>query len=188
MLLNAGDLDTYAASIKSWRQSLAPGANLLLYGCDVAEGSLGKSFVDQIAQLSGAAVAASTDLTGQKALGGNWNLEYDTGTIETPVAMSRAVEQRWSDTLLLLPPTANNDQYTVNKNQTLTVAAPGVLSNDTDLLNSPLTAIQKSAAGTEVLPSTRRGGSSTYQTQGTPAPIRSPTKPPMACSTRTPQR
>jgi VCBS repeat-containing protein len=145
VLLNAGNLDTYAASIKSWRQSLAPGADLLLYGCDVAKGSIGKTFVNKLAQLSDAAVAASTDLSGQKALGGNWKLEYDTGAIRTPVAISRAVKQDWAGTLLVFPPTASNDQYTVTANQTLTVAAPGVLSNDTDFLDSPLTAIQKSA-------------------------------------------
>ena len=38
------------------------------------------------------------------------------------------------------PPTANPDNYTVNEDVTLTVAAPGVLGNDTDPENSPLTA------------------------------------------------
>ncbi|NPV65872.1 MAG: tandem-95 repeat protein [Anaerolineae bacterium] len=39
------------------------------------------------------------------------------------------------------PPVANNDSYSVKKNSTLNVAAPGVLSNDTDVEGSPLTAI-----------------------------------------------
>ncbi len=168
VLLSAGDLDTYAASINAWRQSLASGADLLLYGCDVAEGSSGKAFVDAIANLSGAAVAASTDLTGQKALGGNWNLEYATGRIQTPIAMSRAVQRNWADTLLLLPPAATNDQYAVNKNQTLTVAAPGVLSNDTDFLNSPLTAILQTnpAHGTLVWDPAKQGGFTYTPTSG----------------------
>ena len=38
------------------------------------------------------------------------------------------------------PPTANNDAYTTPRNTTLTVAAPGVLANDTDPENPPLTA------------------------------------------------
>jgi VCBS repeat-containing protein len=39
------------------------------------------------------------------------------------------------------PPTANPDTYQVPKNTTLTVAAPGVLANDTDPENDPLTAV-----------------------------------------------
>lgn len=37
-------------------------------------------------------------------------------------------------------PTANNDQYSTDMNTTLTVPAPGVLENDTDVRNDPLTA------------------------------------------------
>lgn len=37
-------------------------------------------------------------------------------------------------------PVANNDAYSVNNNATLTVAAPGVLANDTDSDGNPLTA------------------------------------------------
>src|SRR5437870_5810254 len=39
------------------------------------------------------------------------------------------------------PPVANNDSYSVNANSTLTVAAPGVLANDTDQNGDPLTAV-----------------------------------------------
>jgi VCBS repeat-containing protein len=38
-------------------------------------------------------------------------------------------------------PVANNDNYSVNNNGTLTVAGPGVLANDTDADNDPLTAL-----------------------------------------------
>ncbi|BAP58128.1 VCBS repeat-containing protein [Thioploca ingrica] len=37
------------------------------------------------------------------------------------------------------PPVAANDSYTTNENQPLTIAAPGVLANDTDLEGNPLT-------------------------------------------------
>jgi hypothetical protein len=39
------------------------------------------------------------------------------------------------------PPVANNDNYSVNNNGTLTVPAPGVLGNDTDPNSDPLTAL-----------------------------------------------
>jgi CSLREA domain-containing protein len=58
-------------------------------------------------------------------------------------------------------PNAVNDSYIINRNNTLTVAAPGVLANDTDAENSPLTAILSSDAshGTVVL---NANGSFTY--------------------------
>jgi len=39
------------------------------------------------------------------------------------------------------PPVANDDDYSVNEDTTLTVSAPGVLQNDTDVENDALTAI-----------------------------------------------
>src|SRR5207244_2007882 len=39
------------------------------------------------------------------------------------------------------PPVSNNDAYTVAEGGTLTVAAPGVLANDTDAEGNPITAI-----------------------------------------------
>src|SRR5262249_42923098 len=39
------------------------------------------------------------------------------------------------------PPVANNDAYTTAEDTPLTVAAPGVLANDTDVDGNPLTAI-----------------------------------------------
>jgi len=44
-------------------------------------------------------------------------------------------------TLVENAPVANNDSYSVNEDTTLNVSAPGVLGNDTDVENDPLTAI-----------------------------------------------
>ena len=41
----------------------------------------------------------------------------------------------------MLAPTANPDSYSVTENQTLTIAAPGVLSNDSDPNNLTPTAV-----------------------------------------------
>ena len=40
---------------------------------------------------------------------------------------------------VVAPPVANNDSYTATENTPLVVAEPGVLANDTDSSNSPLT-------------------------------------------------
>src|SRR4249920_872723 len=79
--LDAARLAVDAGSVARWGESLAAGGDLLLYGCDVAQDGRGQAFVQNLARLTGADVAASTDLTGATALGGNWQLEYHTGDI-----------------------------------------------------------------------------------------------------------
>ena len=80
--LNLGNVSSYAAQLQSWSQALTDDADILLYGCNVASGELGQAFVQILSQLTGADVAASDDLTGSTALGGNWELEFNTGSIE----------------------------------------------------------------------------------------------------------
>jgi hypothetical protein len=65
--------------------------NILLYGCCVAAGETGKAFVKRLSELTGASVAASQNLTGSVAKGGNWELEVSTGKIETPLVFEPEV-------------------------------------------------------------------------------------------------
>ncbi|XQQ05829.1 MAG: DUF4347 domain-containing protein [Leptolyngbya sp. IPPAS B-1204] len=74
------DLSEYEAELQQWSNSLIANADILLYGCNVAADAAGVAFVQSLAQLTGADVAASDDLTG---LGGDWELEYQTGQVET---------------------------------------------------------------------------------------------------------
>ena len=71
-----------AADIVTLGHALTATGDILLYGCDVGAGVQGAAFMQQLATLSGADVAASTDLTGAAAQGGNWVLEAQTGPIE----------------------------------------------------------------------------------------------------------
>lgn len=71
-----------AADIASLGSVLSSTGDILLYGCEVGEGVLGAAFVQQLADLTGADVAASTNRTGAAALGGDWVLETQTGEIE----------------------------------------------------------------------------------------------------------
>ncbi|MBD2146960.1 glycosyl hydrolase family 18 protein, partial [Sphaerospermopsis sp. FACHB-1194] len=86
-VLNSANLNGYSSQLQQWGQSLTTTGDILLYGCDVAGGVIGKAFVQQISQLTGADVAASDDWTGSAALGGDWLLEYATGLIEAPLAL-----------------------------------------------------------------------------------------------------
>ena len=80
--VDAAALTRHADDLAAIGQHLAPGGDILLYGCNVAAGDAGQAFVQALAALTHADVAASTDLTGAAALGGNWTLEARTGAIE----------------------------------------------------------------------------------------------------------
>jgi hypothetical protein len=97
--LSAGTLAAHADLMASWGNALASDADILFYGCDLAGGESGAAFVDSLAQLTGADVAASVDLTGSALLGGDWDLEYHSGAIETGLAFGAEVQQRWTATL-----------------------------------------------------------------------------------------
>ena len=88
-----------AASIKKWGDALAESGDLLFYGCDLAATQDGKSLVDALARLTGADVAASEDLTGNAARGGDWTLEFVSGRVEAQVAVSAAGEAQWDGIL-----------------------------------------------------------------------------------------
>jgi ELWxxDGT repeat protein len=79
----AGDnADAHAGALGQWGRALAETGDILLYGCSVGADGAGAAFVDRIAGLTGADVAASDDPTGSVALGGDWVLEKATGPID----------------------------------------------------------------------------------------------------------
>lgn len=75
-------LAAYESALQEIGHSLSDSGDLLIYGCNVAQGEDGKSFVAALALATGADIAASDDLTGNVKLGGDWDLETHTGTIE----------------------------------------------------------------------------------------------------------
>lgn len=80
--LTRSQLQNYVSQLESWKSRLTVDADILLYGCDVAQGEEGIAFVEQLSQLTGANVAASNNLTGSAAAQGDWNLEVTTGLIK----------------------------------------------------------------------------------------------------------
>ena len=73
-------------------RALAPGGDLLVYGCDFAEGADGALALSSLATATGADVAASTDLTGYAPLGGDWILEAHQGAIQAQALSDTAYE------------------------------------------------------------------------------------------------
>ena len=67
--------------ISAWGRTLNNDGDILLYACSLAAMDEGKAFVEHFVDLTGANVAASTDVTGGEAYNGNWDLEHTTGHI-----------------------------------------------------------------------------------------------------------
>ncbi|MGP9820162.1 DUF4347 domain-containing protein [Salinarimonas sp. NSM] len=86
-LLYEGSLDRYAAELAVIGAALGEGGDIVFWGCDVAKGEYGTQFVDRLATLTGADIAASTNDTGSTA-SSDWTLEYRTGGIEASDAVA----------------------------------------------------------------------------------------------------
>ncbi len=60
---------------------------------------MAEALTEALSELCDCDVAASVDDTGHAGLGGDWDLEYATGGIETNVAISIAAQQNWAGLL-----------------------------------------------------------------------------------------
>lgn len=116
--LSLDNLEQYKSDLGKWfspssidksgnKSGIKP--DLILYGCVVAEGDVGQEFINKLSQMTGADVAASTDLTGSAAKGGNWILEKATGVIEAASAFSQTVKDAYKDLLATFTVTNSND-------------------------------------------------------------------------------
>ena len=94
-------IGAYQGALSAIGAALNPGADLLLYGCDIAKDNSGLNFIGELSQATGADVAASTDTTGASARGGNWTLEARTGAIETAALLRPDALDAYADILAL---------------------------------------------------------------------------------------
>lgn len=104
-LYNA-NLDDYAADLQNWSLYLAPGADLLLYSCDLAANQEGTAFVNRLGRIVGADVAASTNRTGA---GGDWVFEYTLGEITSPLAFNGETQAAYGGSLAVFTVTTATD-------------------------------------------------------------------------------
>ena len=149
-------LQTSQAALTTIGQSLAADGDLLLYGCDVARGSNGLAFINDLANATHADVAASNNLTGASAAGGDWVLEVKVGSVEAINAISASTLDAfsgllpnmgvisghlWDDTLVpngLIDSPRPSGQFEENcfANQTvklLTAGSDGIFGNSDDV-------------------------------------------------------
>jgi len=97
--VSSNTLDGYSEELQSWANYLTSRAEVLLYGCNVAAGEEGKQFIQDLSDLTGTDIAASSDLTGSATLGGDWDLEVKNGRIKSASAFQPQVLQSYAGLL-----------------------------------------------------------------------------------------
>jgi filamentous hemagglutinin family protein len=110
--VSADNIAAYRDTFRSWRSALSPKADILLYSCFTALGEAGDALLNNIARETGADVAASTNLTGNSVLGGDWVLEKQIGAIDANIAFTDSALNAYTDTLDILTVTNSADSGT----------------------------------------------------------------------------
>ncbi|MDY6940731.1 MAG: DUF4347 domain-containing protein [Cyanobacteriota bacterium] len=137
--LNTETIASHRNPLKQWRQFLAPNANLLLYGCEVAAGE-GFYFVRQLSWLTGAKIAASVDRTGSVANGGTWNLDFTTGQITEPLAFTPEIIATYAGTFAIFTVSNNDDSGAGSLREAIANANSGdTIQFDPSLANQTIT-------------------------------------------------
>ncbi|MEJ6123720.1 putative Ig domain-containing protein [Vibrio sp. 2-Bac 85] len=122
--LSTDNLDQYSEQIGAWQSVFDEDADILIYGCDLAGNLSGEQLINSLAELTGADVAASNDTTGATELGGNWELEYQTGEINTQIAFTQDAQGTWQHVL------ATSGELWLTTNGTANSEAGGGVNHD----------------------------------------------------------
>ncbi|MBD2680828.1 MULTISPECIES: DUF4347 domain-containing protein [Nostoc] len=99
--LSLSSLERYTQQLQTWLCQA-----VILYGCNVAAGDAGEEFLQKLHRLTGANIAASTTLTGNASLGGDWDLQVQVGkdfSITNPIALAFRQEALSTYTGVLAP-------------------------------------------------------------------------------------
>ncbi len=103
--LDDASVERYRDQLTTWfaqRNSAKRRPEILLYGCEVGAGAIGRGFVEHLARITQAEVAASVDLTGGIVANANWDLELATGRIQASLPFDRAAADAYASTLATL--------------------------------------------------------------------------------------
>jgi VCBS repeat-containing protein/parallel beta-helix repeat protein len=107
--LDVEQLEQHRVLIEQWSHALKSDADLLFYGCDLAGSALGRQLLTNLASATGADVAASVDATGAAPLGGNWELEFQLGLIESDIVISDRLQAEFPSLLAAFNVVNTND-------------------------------------------------------------------------------
>ncbi|MEL7035518.1 MAG: DUF4347 domain-containing protein [Cyanobacteria bacterium J06592_8] len=127
--LNLDSLDQYKDQLQQWSGALTTDAEILLYGCNVAQEEYQtfdphsnptdqvsltsptvSPFIQKLQHLTGAKIAASSTKIGHQTLGGNWKLDVYTDKILSPLAFTSSTQENYAGVLATFTVTNANDE------------------------------------------------------------------------------
>ena len=139
----------HADELATINNALSSQADILIYGCDFGAGDLGVEAVAALARATGADVAASDDTTGHKDLGGDWDLEVETGKIESEIVVSQEAQNEFVEKLPI----------TITNTSDATVLADAIFGAGVTILDSSTPGVSDpSYSGTAAQAGTFTGG------------------------------
>nr|WP_292737310.1 DUF4347 domain-containing protein [Nostoc sp. JL31] len=136
--LNLANLHTYRQQLQQWQVR-----EILIYGCEVAATETGKTFIEQLHQLTGANIAASTQKIGNIQQGGTWELEVNIGQITSTLALQPEIREAYPEVFATFDTATNfsvgtNPQSVIvgdfNGDGKLDLATANVTSNNVSVL------------------------------------------------------
>jgi hypothetical protein len=118
-MINSDSLTGYKYELLTLKNALSPDADILLYGCNISQDEIGKNFLTDLQAMTNADIAASDNLTGGIAQGGDWVLESKRGEVQTASIFDNQSIKNYSG--LLAAGVANIDGIE-KQGETLTVS------------------------------------------------------------------
>ena len=123
-VISEDTLKEYHSQLQVWKNALSRKASILLYGCCIAY-ARGAEFVKELSNLTGSAIAAAVDYTGNADRGGSWNLDYTTGPIAATPAFKPETMAGYGGLLATVIVTNINDSGPGSLREAIALAANG---------------------------------------------------------------
>lgn len=158
-VIDAQALASQQGNLTRIGSSLAADGDLLLYGCDVASGDAGASFLQALAVATKADIAASVDLTGASSLGGDWDLEATTGPIADDVQFLADTGDAWLHALTVAEGDGTTVQVAITGSGQAQTTGNNVIIGETVTYTATVT-VQEGAATPITLTQTLPAGMS----------------------------
>ncbi len=130
--LSVESIAKYSLELQQWSERLAPGAELVIYGCEVGQGDRGVSLVYRLSELLGVSVAAAETKTGSAAFGADWELGVRTSKQPVQLAFTANLMAEYQG--VMIDGTPGNDDLKGDNNllgPIVNDSIDGLAGNDT---------------------------------------------------------
>ncbi|RTL40027.1 MAG: DUF4347 domain-containing protein, partial [Rhodocyclaceae bacterium] len=139
-------LDAAADSLRAIGEALTADGDIRFYACKVGAGDGGQAFLDKVAALTGADVAASDDDTGSRH-GQDWTLEASSGPVDSIAPFTQEALAAFSGSLAVITVNSTSDTTTAGDDGVVTFRDAVTAINN----NTSTTDITVSGDGSDVI-------------------------------------